>query len=275
MKILLASVFFIFFLMGCSETIQSVSVNTSQSDQGANLSEKVNVSQQAIFAQDSCMSENYEAERDCYITRAYAEVNPGVCEGMPEDVNERQGNKAFCLGFMAAVMGRVELCREQPNLYYKNVCTIMFERYFFDSAYFREFEELKKQYGNKDVESPSDAVLNEVEEEPEEEPEIDQRVLEGEDLNDAVRIILAESCDASCLTETVDFIKRYLKKRCLGEVGSNVIQCVNSKLLKLQELKNYENYDSMRTRLKQLCYELSEFGIADIYEGRCLSDWVR
>lgn len=93
---------------------------------------------------DGCKTGDYKEERDCYTALAFNKVDPKICEKMPEEVNERQANKAFCLGFVASATGDVRICRDQKNYYYQNACEIIYEKYFM--GYDPEFEELKNKY---------------------------------------------------------------------------------------------------------------------------------
>ena len=93
---------------------------------------------------DECKTGDYQEERDCYTALAYNKVDSKICENMPDDVNERQANKAFCLGFIASTTGDLQICRNQKTVYYKNSCKIIYERYFMGSD--PEFEELKNIY---------------------------------------------------------------------------------------------------------------------------------
>ena len=70
---------------------------------------------------DNCKTGNYDEERDCYTALAYKRVDYKICEKMPEDVNERQANKAFCLGFIASVTGDLSICRNQENMFQKQI----------------------------------------------------------------------------------------------------------------------------------------------------------
>lgn len=97
---------------------------------------------------DECVSSDYLAERDCYISIAYNNFDVGVCEKMPEDTNDRQANKAFCLGFIAYVKDDVSICRKQQNQYYKNTCEIIFQRYMFEFENADEARALKEKYQN-------------------------------------------------------------------------------------------------------------------------------
>ncbi len=97
---------------------------------------------------NSCITGDYEEEKHCFTALAYERLDPGVCEKMPDDVNRRQANKAFCLGFVASATGRVKICRDQNNQYYRNYCERVYERYFM--SYDPKFEELKERYSDRE-----------------------------------------------------------------------------------------------------------------------------
>ncbi len=93
---------------------------------------------------DECLSDDPIEERNCFTAIAYHNVDPKVCEAMPEEENAQQANKGFCLGFVASVTGDIRICRNQANSYYANVCEIVYDRFFM--GYDPMFEELKREY---------------------------------------------------------------------------------------------------------------------------------
>lgn len=147
MKRLLIPLVLLVLVSGCTQ--QTGIIETGKSGEpGAPVMEFVNISEgeEAIPGMDSCRTGDYGFERDCYTSLAYKNSDPSVCERMPEDNNRRQANRAFCLGFVAAAVGDLSICRKQENLYYRNTCETVYERYFFDPSGQEEFENLAEMY---------------------------------------------------------------------------------------------------------------------------------
>ncbi|MBI2653237.1 hypothetical protein HYX02_00350 [Candidatus Woesearchaeota archaeon] len=98
---------------------------------------------------NSCTNKDSEAEKDCFLKLVCKNKDFDLCERMPDDTNERQSNKAFCLSFVTSLTHDLNYCRKQKNSYYANACEMGYQRWImsFEPEYLEEFKELKSKYG--------------------------------------------------------------------------------------------------------------------------------
>ena len=122
--------------------LEIFNIDGSQDNRIKELEEEDNAELKAKA--DKCITGDYEKEKDCYGALTFELKDERVCGNMPEDVNERQANKAFCYGFLASWTGDDGICRRQENAYYKNTCQILFDKYFMDLN--QEFDDYRNKY---------------------------------------------------------------------------------------------------------------------------------
>ncbi|MBI3031871.1 hypothetical protein HYY69_00175 [Candidatus Woesearchaeota archaeon] len=82
---------------------------------------------------DTCVNEDKDVERDCYIALALSDLNSNICEKMPEETNEMQGNKAMCFTVLALATHDQNFCRLEEDDYYSRYCKQTYDRLFSSS----------------------------------------------------------------------------------------------------------------------------------------------